>query len=100
MSAGSTAPARCGLLAASAAGVCGLILLAASSRQVTPAAETQDAGSPPSAKRIAGDEASPLFVDESSPGYHDWRLISLAHEEGNLAGLFAYSSGWFSGQDR
>ena len=85
MFAGSRAPTRPSLLAASAAaGVCGLILLAAGSRQVTPAAEPQDAGSPLSAKRTAGDEASPIFVEKIPPGYRDWRLISVAHEEGNL----------------
>ena len=85
MFAGSTAPTRRSLLAASAAaGVCGLILLAAGSRQATPAAEPQDAGSPPSAKRTAGGEASPIFVEKIPPGYRDWRLISVAHEEGNL----------------
>ena len=85
MFAGSTALTWRSLLAASAAaGVCGLILLAAGSRQVTSAAEPQDAGSPPSAKRTAGDEASPIFVQKIPPGYRDWRLISVAHEEGNL----------------
>ena len=85
MFAGSRAPTRPSLLAASAAaGVCGLILLAAGSRQVTPAAAPQDAGSPPSAKRTAADEASPIFVEKIPPGYRDWRLISVAHEEGNL----------------
>ena len=85
MFAGSRAPTRPSLLAASAtAGVCGLILLAAGSRQVTPAAEPQDAGSPPSAKRTEGDEAPPIFVKKIPPGYRDWRLISVAHEEGNL----------------
>src|SRR6516165_10267300 len=85
MFAGSRAPTRPALLAAlAAASVCGLILLAAGSRQVTPAAESQDAGCPPSAKRTAGDEASPIFVEKIPPGYRDWRLISVAHEEGNL----------------
>ena len=84
MFAGSTAPARRSLLAASAAGVCGLILLAAGSRQVTPAAEPPDAGSPPSAKRTVGDEAPPIFVEKIPPGYRDWKLISVAHEEGDL----------------
>ena len=67
MFAGSTAPARRSLLAASAAGVCGLILLAAGSRQLTPATEPPDAGSPPSSKRTAGDEASPIFVEKIPP---------------------------------
>jgi hypothetical protein len=29
-------------------------------------------------------QAAPIFVKEIPPGYRDWRLISVAHEEGNL----------------
>ena len=29
-------------------------------------------------------EAPPIFVTEIPPGYRDWRLISMAHEEGTL----------------
>jgi hypothetical protein len=29
-------------------------------------------------------EAAPIFVNEIPSGYRDWRLISVAHEEGNL----------------
>ena len=29
-------------------------------------------------------QAAPIFVSKIPPGYRDWRLISLAHEEGNL----------------
>ena len=32
----------------------------------------------------ANREAAPIFVDKIPPGYRDWRLISVAHEEGNL----------------
>jgi hypothetical protein len=32
----------------------------------------------------ADGEAAPIFVKEIPPGYRDWRLISVAHEEGNL----------------
>lgn len=28
--------------------------------------------------------SSPIFVTEIPPGYRDWRLISVAHEEGSL----------------
>src|SRR6476660_5838148 len=28
--------------------------------------------------------ATPIFVTQIPPGYRDWRLISVAHEEGNL----------------
>jgi Cytochrome P460 len=33
--------------------------------------------------------AAPIFVDKIPPGYRDWRLISVAHEEGNLNSLGA-----------
>jgi hypothetical protein len=32
----------------------------------------------------ANQEAAPVFVTRIPPGYRDWRLISVAHEEGNL----------------
>ena len=32
----------------------------------------------------AHQEAAPIFVTEIPPGYRDWRLISVAHEEGQL----------------
>ena len=32
----------------------------------------------------SGDEDSPIFRGEIPPGYRDWRLISVAHEEGSL----------------
>ncbi len=32
----------------------------------------------------ANGEATPIFVNKIPPGYRDWRLISVAHEEGNL----------------
>jgi hypothetical protein len=32
----------------------------------------------------AGDETAPVFVTKIPPGYREWRLISVAHEEGNL----------------
>jgi hypothetical protein len=34
---------------------------------------------------LHADEAgTPIFVPKSPPGYRDWKLISVAHEEGNL----------------
>ena len=36
------------------------------------------------ASRHADEEAAPIFVTKIPPGYRDWRLISVAHEEGNL----------------
>src|ERR1700732_2659328 len=37
----------------------------------------------------ADDEGSPIFGVKIPPGYRDWRLISVAHEEGNLNDLRA-----------
>jgi len=34
--------------------------------------------------RDAGDQAAPVFVSELPAGYRDWRLISVAREEGEL----------------
>ena len=32
----------------------------------------------------ADDKAAPIYVTEIPPGYRDWKLISVAHEEGTL----------------
>jgi len=37
----------------------------------------------------ADDSAAPIFVTKIPPGYRDWKLISVAHEEGNLNSLGA-----------
>jgi Cytochrome P460 len=37
-----------------------------------------------SASGRADEVATPIFVTQVPPGYRDWRLISLAHEEGDL----------------
>jgi hypothetical protein len=37
----------------------------------------------------ADDSAAPIFVTKIPPGYRDWRLISVAHEEGSLHSLGA-----------
>ena len=34
-------------------------------------------------------KAGPVFLDKIPPGYRDWKLISVAHEEGNLNSLGA-----------
>lgn len=40
--------------------------------------------------RHTGDaEAAPVFVKTIPPGYRDWRLVSVAHEEGNLKDIRA-----------
>ena len=39
--------------------------------------------------RGADDEATPVFGIKLPPGYRDWRLISVAHEEGSLNDLRA-----------
>ncbi|MGB9202693.1 MAG: cytochrome P460 family protein [Terriglobales bacterium] len=38
----------------------------------------------PPASGHADEEAAPIFGIKIPPGYRDWRLISVAHEEGNL----------------
>jgi hypothetical protein len=35
-------------------------------------------------RHAAAQGAAPVFVTEMPPGYRDWRLISVAHEEGDL----------------
>jgi len=88
MFARSTALSQRSLHAAlAAAGFCGLILLillGAGSRPVSQAAEPPGTVGPPAAKPGAGDEAPPIFVDKIPDGYRDWKLISVAHEEGDL----------------
>jgi len=37
----------------------------------------------------ADGEAGPIFVTKIPPGYRDWRLVSVAHEEGNLNSIGA-----------
>ena len=37
-----------------------------------------------SASRHQDQEATPIFVTEIPPGYRDWKLVSVAHEEGQL----------------
>jgi Cytochrome P460 len=41
------------------------------------------------ASRHSDQEVVPVFVTEIPRGYRDWRLISVAHEEGNLNDLRA-----------
>jgi hypothetical protein len=41
------------------------------------------------ASERAEGEAAPIFGIKMPPGYRDWRLISVAHEEGNLNDLRA-----------
>lgn len=36
------------------------------------------------ASQNSDEEAAPVFVKTIPPGYRDWRLISVAHEEGKL----------------
>jgi hypothetical protein len=37
----------------------------------------------------SGENADPIFGIKTPPGYRDWKLISVAHEEGNLNDLRA-----------
>jgi Cytochrome P460 len=41
------------------------------------------------ASRKADEEAAPIFGIKIPPGYRNWKLISVAHEEGNLNDLRA-----------
>ena len=41
------------------------------------------------ASELTGGEAAPIFGIKIFPGYRDWKLISVAHEEGNLNDLRA-----------
>jgi cytochrome P460 len=34
--------------------------------------------------KTSNQDGSPIYVTEIPPGYRDWRLISVAHEEGTL----------------
>jgi hypothetical protein len=36
------------------------------------------------ASRPTNQDAAPIFVTEIPKGYRDWKLVSVAHEEGNL----------------
>ena len=36
-----------------------------------------------------GENSGPVFVKEIPPGYRDWKLISVAHEEGTLNDICA-----------
>jgi hypothetical protein len=42
-----------------------------------------------SASGNAGGETAPIYVTQIPSGYRDWRVISVAHEEGNLNSLGA-----------
>jgi Cytochrome P460 len=42
----------------------------------------------PASGHAAG-EAAPIYVTQIPPGYRDWKVISVAHEEGNLNSLGA-----------
>ena len=41
------------------------------------------------ASRYAGEEISPIFVTKIPDGYRDWKLVSVAHEEGDLKDIRA-----------
>jgi hypothetical protein len=40
-------------------------------------------------RHAAAQQAASIFVTEIPSGYRDWRLISVAHEEGELHGFAA-----------
>ena len=41
---------------------------------------------------FAHQETAPVFVTQIPDGYRDWKLVSVAHEEGNLNDIRAISS--------
>src|SRR5690348_8251014 len=43
----------------------------------------------PPARLHANEQAAPIFGIKIFPGYRDWKLVSVAHEEGNLNDLRA-----------
>src|SRR5437899_8557971 len=54
-------------------------------RQQAQAQNTSRQSSPPApGSGVASQENSPIFVTEMPPGYRDWKLISVAREEGSL----------------
>lgn len=58
----------------------------AQAQELTPQRENETGT--PIAKAVGGkpsnQESSPVFVTEIPPGYRDWKLISVAREEGDL----------------
>jgi hypothetical protein len=94
-----TFPTEFSLFAVMTAAVsCFLVIVVAGSRQALSSANAKDASDPPAAKPAAGPErtgeanttsqsaaeAAPIFVTTVPPGYRDWKLIGVSHEEGNL----------------
>lgn len=41
------------------------------------------------ASRHTDEETAPIFVKKIPPGYRDWKLVSVAHEEGDLMDIRA-----------
>ena len=79
MIAKSTFPIGVSLFAPSAAAISCVLVVIGASRQTVSSVEAQDPVSPPAAQAGA-----PIFVKTIPPGYRDWKLISLAHEEGSF----------------
>ena len=40
-------------------------------------------------RHATAQEAAPIFVTEIPPGYRDWKVVSVAHEEGDLKDIRA-----------
>ena len=49
-----------------------------------PAAKASDSISGSAEAEVGDGQAEPIFVDKIPDGYREWKLISVAHEEGNL----------------
>lgn len=79
MIAKSTFPSGVSWFAVLAAAVSCVLAVIGGSRQAASSADAQEPVSSPAAQ--AG---TPIFVKTIPPGYRDWKLISVAHEEGNF----------------
>ena len=40
-------------------------------------------------RQVTAQEAAPIFVTKIPPGYRDWKVVSVAHEEGDLKDIRA-----------
>jgi hypothetical protein len=75
----STIPSGVSRFAVSSAAISCVLVVIGVSRHAVSSAEAQDPVSPPAAQAGA-----PIFVKTIPAGYRDWKLISVAHEEGSF----------------
>jgi hypothetical protein len=72
------------ILAACALAVCFVI-----ARQKAQARNTDAQPADKAVATTASQESSPIYVTEIPAGYRDWKLVSVAHEEGTLTDIRA-----------